>query len=504
MIEASPGKAELPYSFAKRHRVLLQWNDATEQSQIVYEQGCDWHAVIEAQRFAGRLSSLKPLDSDSFEAQLNRCYQSAGDNSQELANDLGEIVDLDSMAEAVNVTEDLMEQEDEAPIIKLLNSIFSQAIQQQASDIHVETFENQMAVRFRIDGVLQPILELKRALAPLLVSRIKVMAKLDIAEKRVPQDGRIALRIAGRDIDVRVSTMPASDGERIVMRLLDQQVGRLDFAALGMSESNRGKLDTLLHRPHGIFLVTGPTGSGKTTTLYAGLSQIHTGQKNILTIEDPIEYNLPGIGQTQVNSKTDMTFARGLRAMLRQDPDVVMVGEIRDVETAQIAIQASLTGHLVLSTLHTNTAIGAITRLVDMGVEPFLLSSSLMGVLAQRLVRRLCEHCREPHAADASECEKLGLPDNEAPIIYRAKGCPHCNHLGYKGRTGIYELVVIDDTLREQIHNRACEAELVQHAFGGNGADANKDSQQIYADGCQQVLNGITTLEEVLRVTQEA
>lgn len=494
----TPQLIELPYGFAKRHRVLLQWH--SEQPLIVHDQGCDWRAVIEAQRFAGTPATIEAVDSTAFNAHLNRHYQAAEDNSQALANDLGDIVDLDSMLEAANVTEDLMEQEDEAPIIKLLNSIFSQAIKQQASDIHVETFEQQMAVRFRIDGVLQPVLELKRALAPLLVSRIKVMAKLDIAEKRVPQDGRIALRIAGRDIDVRVSTMPASDGERIVMRLLDQQVGRLDFAALGMHSTTQKQLDALLHRPHGIFLVTGPTGSGKTTTLYAGLSQIDTEQKNILTIEDPIEYNLPGIGQTQVNSKTDMTFARGLRAMLRQDPDVVMVGEIRDVETAQIAIQASLTGHLVLSTLHTNTAIGAITRLVDMGVEPFLLSSSLMGVLAQRLVRRLCEHCREPHTADASECEKLNLPKGATPTIYRATGCRHCNHLGYKGRTGIYELVVVDDALREMIHNQASEAELLHHAF----RQTNGASQTIYANGCQQVLNGITTLEEVLRVTQEA
>ena len=480
---------KFPYAFAKRHRVLLRGN-----AEVLFTADTRLDAVLEAQRFAGTTAQLTLVDTNTFGQTLRDIYDNNTDSAQELADGIGDTLDLSALAELVPETEDLMEQEDEAPIIRLLNSLLGEAIRQNASDIHIETFESRMVVRFRVDGVLQEVLQPKRALAPLLVSRIKVMAKLDIAEKRIPQDGRIALKVAGREVDIRVSTMPASDGERIVLRLLDKQAGRLDFEALGMGRQDREQLNALLHRPHGILLVTGPTGSGKSTTLYAGLTRIEDGQKNILTIEDPIEYNLEGIGQTQVNLKTDMTFARGLRAMLRQDPDVVMVGEIRDLETAQIAIQASLTGHLVLSTLHTNTAIGAITRLEDMGVEPFLLSSSLVGVLAQRLVRRLCPDCRQPHTADAEECRLLKV-DGAAPTIYRAAGCDSCNQQGYRGRTGIYELVTVDDELRTLIHNRAPEAELTEYA--------RRASNGIFSDGCARVLAGDTTIEEVLRVTQE-
>ncbi|MDM3872570.1 type II secretion system ATPase GspE [Porticoccus sp. W117] len=479
----------LSYSYAKRHQVLLQ-----PGPEVLYTQATGLYAILEVQRLSGQSAKLTEMDQAGFDQLLGSTYDKTGSSAQELADGIGDNLDLDALADLVPETEDLMEQEDEAPIIRLLNSLLSEAIRQNASDIHIETFESKMVVRFRVDGVLQEVVQPKRTLAPLLVSRIKVMAKLDIAEKRIPQDGRIALKVAGREVDIRVSTMPASDGERIVLRLLDKQAGRLDFEALGMGVKDRERLSALLHRPHGILLVTGPTGSGKSTTLYAGLTRIEDGQKNILTIEDPIEYNLEGIGQTQVNLKTDMTFARGLRAMLRQDPDVVMVGEIRDLETAQIAIQASLTGHLVLSTLHTNTAVGAITRMEDMGVEPFLLSSSLVGVLAQRLVRTLCTHCRQPHIADASECDLLKV-NGEPPTIYRASGCEHCNHQGYRGRTGIYELLVVDDTLRTLIHNQASEAELTDHV--------RRDSASIFSDGCARVLAGDTTIEEILRVTQE-
>ncbi|UTW44234.1 type II secretion system ATPase GspE [bacterium SCSIO 12696] len=482
--------APLPYSFAKRYQVLL-----TAGPEVFFTAETHLNAICEAQRFAGVTARLTELNQSAFNQHLRDIYDQKSDSAQELADGIGDSLDLTALAELVPEAEDLMEQEDEAPIIRLLNSLLSEAIRQNASDIHIETFEAKMLVRFRVDGVLQEVLQPKRALAPLLVSRIKVMAKLDIAEKRIPQDGRIALKVAGREVDIRVSTMPASDGERIVLRLLDKQAGRLDFEALGMGKEDRELLGSLLNRPHGILLVTGPTGSGKSTTLYAGLTRIEDGQKNILTIEDPIEYNLEGIGQTQVNLKTDMTFARGLRAMLRQDPDVVMVGEIRDLETAQIAIQASLTGHLVLSTLHTNTAVGAITRMEDMGVEPFLLSSSLVGVLAQRLVRTLCTHCREPHTADSSECQLLKV-NGQAPTIYRAKGCEECNSQGYRGRTGIYELIIVDDTLRTLIHNQASEAELTRHV--------RQNSAGIFSDGCSRVLAGETTLEEILRVTQEA
>jgi general secretion pathway protein E len=343
--------------------------------------------------------------------------------------------------------------------------------------------------------VLREILKPNRKLASLLVSRIKVMAKLDIAEKRIPQDGRISLKIGGRAVDVRVSTMPTGHGERVVLRLLDKNSARLDLQELGMTEHNREKFSTLIDKPHGIILVTGPTGSGKSTTLYAGLGQIDNKQRNVLTVEDPIEFAIEGIGQTQVNNKVDMTFARGLRAILRQDPDVVMVGEIRDLETAQIAVQASLTGHMVLSTLHTNTAAGAITRMEDMGVESFLLSSSLLGVLAQRLVRTLCVNCRASHLADAEELNILGLAENSETTIFRAVGCAECNFKGYKGRTGIHELLLVDDTIRELIHDGKGEQAIEKYI--------RQFTPSIRRDGFDKVLAGLTTLEEVLRVTRE-
>ena len=321
------------------------------------------------------------------------------------------------------------------------------------------------------------------------------MAKLDIAEKRIPQDGRISLRVGGREVDIRVSTLPSANGERVVLRLLDKQAGRLTLRHLGMNEQDRDHLEQAVKKPHGIILVTGPTGSGKTTTLYAALTTLNDRTRNILTVEDPIEYHLEGIGQTQVNTKVDMTFARGLRAILRQDPDVVMVGEIRDQETADMAVQASLTGHLVLSTLHTNSAIGAVTRLVDMGVEPFLISSSLLGVLAQRLVRVLCNDCKRAYVADAAECELLGASLAEAPTLYHAEGCEQCRGLGYRGRTGIYELVLFDDALRTMVHTRASEQDMLRHAriLGPSIRD----------DGLRKVREGVTTIEEVLRVTRE-
>jgi general secretion pathway protein E len=341
--------------------------------------------------------------------------------------------------------------------------------------------------------VLREIVAPQRAIAPLLVSRIKVMARLDIAEKRLPQDGRISVRIGGKEVDVRVSTIPASNGERVVMRLLDKQEGRKDLTHLGMSHRDLQAMETLLKRPHGIILVTGPTGSGKSTTLYAGLDQLNDASRNILTVEDPIEYDVEGIGQTQVNLKADMTFAKGLRAILRQDPDVVMVGEIRDYETADIAVQASLTGHLVLSTLHTNTAIGAVTRLANMGVQPYLLSNSLAGLVAQRLVRTLCPTCREAHVPDAYEREFLHLDASDERPIYRAKGCRSCSYEGYRGRVGIYEVILVDEHLGEKIHSGASEVEMERIA--------RSSAPSIRADGRRKVLEGVTTMDEILRVT---
>lgn len=482
----------LPFSFAKRHGVVFVMHDG--RASLAHRADCDLTALAEAQRFAGRSLPLQVLGAQEFAQALGAAYQHDS-ASMQLAEDIGGSLDLASLADQVPETEDLLEQEDDAPIIRLINAILGEAIKENASDIHLETFEKRLVVRFRVDGILREVLEPKRELAALLVSRVKVMARLDIAEKRVPQDGRISLKVGGREVDIRVSTLPSANGERVVLRLLDKQAGRLSLQHLGMRAEDRALMEETVRKPHGILLVTGPTGSGKTTTLYASLVSLNDHTRNILTVEDPIEYHLEGIGQTQVNSKVDMTFARGLRAILRQDPDVVMVGEIRDKETAEIAVQASLTGHLVLSTLHTNSAIGAITRLVDMGVEPFLLSSSLLGVLAQRLVRVLCPACKEPYPADAAECALLGVPASAPPTLYHARGCAHCHQQGYRGRTGIYELVVFDETMRTLVHSRASEQDMTRHA--------RTLGPSIRDDGRRKVLEGVTTVEEVLRVTRE-
>ena len=440
---------------------------------------------------------LQEINEDKFESLLTTAFQRDSSAAKQLMEDIGNESDLFSLAEELPDTEDLLESEDDAPIIKLINAMLGEAIKEGASDIHIETFEAQLVVRFRVDGVLREILRPNRKMASMLVSRIKVMAKLDIAEKRVPQDGRITLRIAGRAVDVRVSTMPSSHGERVVLRLLDKNNARLDLKDLGMTQVNRDHFSDLIRKPHGIILVTGPTGSGKSTTLYAGLSEINSKDRNILTVEDPIEFDLQGIGQTQVNPRVDMTFARGLRAILRQDPDVVMVGEIRDLETAQIGVQASLTGHLVLSTLHTNTAAGAITRLEDMGIEPFLLSSSLLAVLSQRLVRTLCPDCKTAHTPNEQEANILGIkPEDASEVkIYGPTGCAACNQTGYRGRTGIHELLIVDEQIRELVHNGHGEQAIEKHI--------RTNTPSIREDGCRKVLAGITSLEEVLRVTRE-
>jgi len=482
----------LPFSFAKRHGLVFVMHDG--HASLAHRADCDLVALAEAQRFAGRSLPLQLLDAQAFAQALGAAYQHDS-ASMQLAEDIGGSFDLASLADQVPETEDLLEQEDDAPIIRLINAILGEAIKENASDIHLETFEKRLVVRFRVDGILREVLEPKRELAALLVSRVKVMARLDIAEKRVPQDGRISLKVGGREVDIRVSTLPSANGERVVLRLLDKQAGRLSLQHLGMRAEDRALMEDTVRKPHGILLVTGPTGSGKTTTLYASLVSLNDHTRNILTVEDPIEYHLEGIGQTQVNTKVDMTFARGLRAILRQDPDVVMVGEIRDKETAEIAVQASLTGHLVLSTLHTNSAIGAITRLVGMGVEPFLLSSSLLGVLAQRLVRVLCPACKEPYTADEAECALLGVPTSSPPTLYHARGCAHCHQQGYRGRTGIYELVVFDETMRTLVHSRAAEQDMTRHA--------RTLGPSIRDDGRRKVLEGVTTVEEVLRVTRE-
>ena len=483
----------LPYAFAKRHNVLIGQID-TDKIQVLYHDEINPQALTEVRRIVGRPIQLSETSTEQFEALLAQAYEQDSDQAMAMMEGVSDELDLDQLAETIE-PEDLLEAEDDAPIIKLINAVLSEAIKIGASDVHIEAFENRMRIRFRVDGVLREILQPPKNIAPLVISRIKVMAKLDIAEKRLPQDGRISLKVAGRSVDVRVSTLPSGLGERIVLRLLDKKAGRLDLKHLGTSIETRDTLEHLLHRPHGIILVTGPTGSGKTTTLYAGLTQLNDKSRNILTVEDPIEYYLDGVGQTQVNTKVDMTFARGLRAILRQDPDVVMIGEIRDLETASIAVQASLTGHLVLSTLHTNTAIGAVSRLRDMGVEPFLLASSLVGVLAQRLVRTLCTSCRQEHTATETECEWLEADLNNPPTIYSAQGCTECNQLGYIGRTGVYELVPIDDHLQNMIHDGKGEQEMEKYARGF--------SKSLRQDGARLVLEGVTSLEEVLRVSRD-
>ena len=482
----------LPFGFAKRFGVVVE---SGEPMVVHCRTGVSAQALREVRRKLGQPFTLQEHPANDFETLLTQAYQRDSSEAKQLMEDIGNESDLFSLADELPQTEDLLESEDDAPIIKLINAMLSEAIKEGASDIHIETFEKSLLIRFRIDGVLREVLKPNRKLSSLLVSRIKVMAQLDIAEKRIPQDGRISLLIAGRAVDVRVSTMPSNHGERVVLRLLDKNNARLNLMQLGMTQENRNIFQQLIHKPHGIILVTGPTGSGKSTTLYAGLSEINSKDRNILTVEDPIEYAIDGIGQTQVNQRVDMTFARGLRAILRQDPDVVMVGEIRDVETAQIAVQASLTGHLVLSTLHTNTAAGAITRLEDMGVEPFLLSSSLLAVLSQRLVRTLCSSCRQPHTPDAEERQILGLSESSEHIIYRAGSCEGCNHTGYRGRTGIHELLQVDDHVRELVHNGHGEQAIEKYI--------RQSTPSIRQDGLQKVLEGKTTLEEVLRVTRE-
>jgi general secretion pathway protein E len=491
MSGASAPDRRLSFAFAKRHGVLVK-NVTNGVAECVYRSGVAPLALSEVRRYLRLPLKLERVEEPVFDEMLRIAYES-GSGAMQAAGDLDDTADLAHLAQDLPEQADLLESEDDAPIIRLINAVLTQAVKENASDIHVEPFENRLVIRFRVDGLLREVLQSKRAVAPLVVSRIKVMSKLDIAEKRLPQDGRISLKIAGRAVDVRVSTIPSGHGERVVLRLLDKQAGRLDLAQLGMDPKTGQLVDEIIHKPHGILLVTGPTGSGKTTTLYAALERLNDNTRNIMTVEDPIEYYIDGIGQTQVNTKVEMTFARGLRAILRQDPDVVMVGEIRDLETAQIAVQASLTGHLVLSTLHTNTAVGAVTRLRDMGIEPFLLSSSLIGVIAQRLVRVLNPETRQPFEAGEYERRLLNVaPGGASPTLYHpgrdAGG-------GYRGRSGIYELVMVDDQMRTMIHDEASEHDLERYA--------RTLTPSIREDGRAKVLRGETTIEEVLRVTRE-
>ncbi len=483
----------LPYAFAKAHGILVAGHGA-ERAELLLRDGADLAALAEVRRSLGVPLAIENVSRATFEARLAEAYSGADGNAAEVVADVGQEVDLTQLMTELPAVEDLLETQDDAPIIRMINALLTQAVRQSASDIHIEPYERHSVVRFRRDGVLVDVAQPHRALHAAMASRIKIMASLDIAEKRLPQDGRIALRLAGRQVDVRVSTLPTTHGERIVLRLLDKGSGQRSLDSLGMAADTVAPFARLLEQPHGILLVTGPTGSGKSTTLYAALQGMDAKSRNIVTVEDPVEYDLPGVGQIQVNSKIDLSFARALRAILRQDPDVIMIGEIRDLETAQIAVQASLTGHLVLATLHTNDAASAVTRLVDMGVEPFLLASTLRGVLAQRLVRRLCPACRSAQPASAADRDLLG-PATPTQL-WHAPGCPDCGRSGYAGRTGIYELIVTDDTLQRLIHTAADEAALRAHARQ-HGAHSLRD------DGLRLVADGTTSAEELLRVTRD-
>ncbi len=467
----------LPYGFAKAHTLLLE-DDGRERVL--------WAAETTPDSALSEVGRLYAVDRHEYEAaatlsgRIAAAYAGGEGSAAAVIGEVESGVDLSRMMQDLPAVEDLLEAADDAPIIRMLNALLTQAAKDGASDIHIEPYERSSSVRFRVDGTLREVVQPNKALHAALISRLKIMAELDIAEKRLPQDGRISLRIGGRAIDVRVSTLPSSHGERAVLRLLDKTESKFTLEGLGMSGEVLSAFERLIQQPHGIVLVTGPTGSGKTTTLYASLGRVDTATTNVLTVEDPVEYELPGIGQTQVNPKIDLTFAKALRAILRQDPDVIMIGEIRDHETAQIAIQASLTGHLVLATVHTNDAPSSVTRLIDMGVEPFLLSSSLLGVLAQRLVRKLCPACR-----------RLGDDGH-----WHAVGCAECSHTGYKGRTGVYELMVVDDAVRALIHNRGSEQALI-------GAARTAGLRSMREDGERLVRDGITSAEEVVRVTRD-
>ena len=486
--------ARIPYVFVKANGVAVT-SVTSDHAEVVVRGKVQAGALAELRRVLGVPLRARRIDTEEFNEVVSALYNGANEGAAALADDLAQDIDLSRLLQELPKVEDLLESQDDAPVIRLINALFTQALRNAASDIHIEPYETRSVVRLRVDGTLRDLIEPARALHAALISRIKIMAQLDIAEKRLPQDGRITLRMAGRPVDVRVSTIPTAHGERAVLRLLDKQAGRLDLPRLGMDEITLARMDRLIREPHGIILVTGPTGSGKTTTLYAALSRLDSTSLNIMTVEDPIEYDLDGISQTQVNPRIEMTFARALRTILRQDPDVIMIGEIRDLETAQIAVQASLTGHLVFATLHTNDAISAVTRLVDMGVEPFLLASSLIGVGAQRLVRRLCLECRQPWDEDMGKSPSLGsFP--ASGILYKAQGCAACNHSGYQGRTGIYELLAVDNDLRRRVHDRASEQDLREYVVSA-GMRSLRD------DGMRLATQGITSLEEVVRVTRE-
>ena len=476
----------LPYDFVKQNNIFGIDKNGEIKIYSTSELSFDIHQ--ELFRYIGKSFEVEICDAEELNNLITSNFSVISQNS-ELSEELKDNFDLKTFAGTITATEDLLSGSNDAPIIKLINGILSQAIKLRASDIHFEPYEDSLSVRYRIDGILQEVLSQDPRLTPLIIARLKVISKLDISERRLPQDGRVSLSLGDKNVDVRVSTLPSTYGERIVLRLLDKQSAQININDLGLPQTILSTYKKSLSESEGIILVTGPTGSGKTTTLYAGLRDLSDSSQNILTVEDPIEYTLKGIGQTQVNQKTGYSFATGLRAMLRQDPDVVMVGEIRDTETAQIAIQASLTGHLVLSTVHTNSAVGAITRLRDMGIESFLISSSLKTVISQRLVRRLCDRCKVKTTINKDIADLFGL--KHILEVYDHKGCDKCNGTGYKGRIAVAECVNVDKTIKDMVHNEKSENEINEYVF--------KNAPSINSSCSDLLIKGITSCDELIR-----
>ena len=476
----------LTYNFCKTNKIALI-NEAN--TSILHTCGSLKPSVLSSieNLLLDKIEKKKHTD-DEFETLLTELYTDQSDDY-----DFSNMDDLDliDIANAISPSDDLLDDKNKGPIIKLINATITKAVKARASDIHLEPFENKLSIRFRVDGVLREVLQYQKNITQMIISRIKIMSKLDISERRLPQDGRISISVGKRDIDLRVSTLPSSFGERVVLRILEKDKTHIQLEQLGFSSEILRNFRRNLCKNEGIILVTGPTGSGKTTSLYSGLREISDRSQNILTIEDPVEYALEGIGQTQVNNKTGLTFAKGLRAILRQDPDIVMVGEIRDKETAEIAIQASLTGHLVLSTVHTNSAVNAITRLRDMGIEPYLLSSSLIFVLSQRLLRKLCPNCKIADEDSKNSLEKYKIKGK----AYKSVGCNSCDNTGFKGRLSIGEFVSIDEKVSEFIHNSASENEISDYVY--------KVNKKIYENGLQVVAKGETSLSELMRVIED-
>ncbi|MCJ7493357.1 MAG: type II secretion system ATPase GspE [Deltaproteobacteria bacterium] len=489
--------SRVPIVFSKKHKVVpMKMEDGiltvATPDPLNYEPLDDLRLIIECQEVRVVLSSEREVV-----RAINRFYEQSADTPEEMIQSM-DAESSDRILHELEETADLLDISDEAPVIKLVNLILFQAVKERASDIHIEPFQKELKVRYRIDGILYQRLDPPKRYQSAIVSRLKVMAKMDIAEKRLPQDGRIPIKIADKDIDIRVSIIPTTFGERVVLRLLDKQSLLLGMGEIGLSPDKHQTLQDLISRSNGILLVTGPTGSGKTTTLYAALSQINSPDKNIITIEDPVEYQLWGIGQIQVNPKIGLTFAHGLRSVLRHDPDVILVGEIRDAETAEIAIQAALTGHLVFSTLHTNNAASAATRLVDMEIEPFLVASVVRAIVAQRLIRVICSECKEGYVPEPEMLKEVGITPEQLKggKVYRGKGCPACSGTGYRGRTGIYEILLVSETIRQLIMKKADSVSIGRQAV-------EEGMKTLREDGARKIIEGITALEEVLRVTQD-